>query len=49
VDPSLGELESMGLKFVTGDIAQQGQVVRHDQKRLARLLLNNFVKRTAVR
>jgi hypothetical protein len=39
----------MGVKYVTGDIAQQEQVVRHDQKRLARLLLNTFVKRTAVR
>jgi len=32
----VGELESMGLKYVTGDIAQQEEVVRHDQKRLAR-------------
>ena len=49
VDPSFKELDAMGVKYVTGDIAQQEQVVRHDQKRLARLLLNTFVKRTAVR
>ena len=39
----------MGLKYVTGDIAQQEGVVRHDQKRLTRLLLNAFVKRVLVR
>ncbi len=49
VDPSLGELESMNLKYVAGDIAQQEEVVRHDQTRLARLLLDTFVKRTALR
>jgi uncharacterized cofD-like protein len=49
VDPSLKELESMGLKYVTGNIAQQVEVVRHDQTRLARLLMDTFVKRGAVR
>ena len=49
VDPSLKEIESMGLKYVTGDIAQQVSVVRHDQTRLARLLLDTFVKRKVVR
>ena len=39
----------MNLKYVTGDIAQQEEVVRHDQTRLARLLLDTFVKRTALR
>src|SRR5271154_1487715 len=49
VDPSFGELDRMGLKYVTGDIAQQGSVVRHDQTRLAQLLLETFVKRGVVR
>jgi 2-phospho-L-lactate transferase/gluconeogenesis factor (CofD/UPF0052 family) len=49
VDPSLAELEQMGLRYVTGDIAQQGSVVRHDQTRLAQLLLDTFVKRVVVR
>ena len=42
VDPSLDELRRMGLKYVTGDLLQQDGVVRHDQKRLARLLLQHF-------
>ncbi len=49
VDPSLGELERMNIKYVTGDIAQQEGVVRHDQTRLARLLLDTFVKRRTIR
>jgi uncharacterized cofD-like protein len=49
VDPSLGELDRMGLKYVTGDILQQEGVVRHDQSLLTRLLLDKFVKRKAVR
>ncbi len=49
VDPSLGELESMGLKYFSGDILQQEGVVRHDESRLTRLLLDKFVKHKAVR
>jgi uncharacterized cofD-like protein len=49
VDPSLGELARMNLKYVTGDVLQQEGVVRHDQSRLASLLLENFVKHKGVR
>jgi len=49
VDPSLAELAAMGLKHVTGDILQQGKVVRHDQLRLAQLLIENFVSSRAPR
>ena len=49
VDPSLGELERMGLRYVTGDLLQQDGVVRHDQARLTRLLLNKFVNHRAPR
>ncbi|HEV2615294.1 MAG TPA: gluconeogenesis factor YvcK family protein [Candidatus Acidoferrales bacterium] len=45
VDPSLDELREMGLKYVTGDLLQQDGMVRHDQKRLARLLLSHFARR----
>lgn len=44
VEPSLGELRRMGLKHVTGNLLQRGVVVRHDQKRLARLLLRHFIE-----
>ena len=43
VDPSLEELERMGLRYVTGDLLQQNGVVRHDQSRLTCLLLDKFV------
>jgi len=49
VDPSLGELEGMGLKYITGDIVQQEGLVRHDQLRLTRLLLDKFMTRKVVR
>ena len=49
VDPSFAELEAMGLKYVTGDILQQEKVVRHDQQRLADLLLDRVVKAEALR
>lgn len=41
---SYAELDRMGLKYVTGDLVQQERVVRHDQTRLSRLLLDQFVK-----
>jgi len=43
VDPSFAELESMGLRCVAGDLLQQNAVVRHDQRRLAKLVLQEFV------
>jgi len=45
VDPSFADLERMGLGCVTGDILQQDGVIRHDQRRLARLLLDRFITR----
>ena len=43
VDPSFKELQKMGLHYVTGDFLQEDRVVRHDQRALARLLLDRFV------
>lgn len=48
VAPSYAQLDHMGLKYVTGDLIQQDGVVRHDQTRLSRLLLDQFVNRRAV-
>jgi uncharacterized cofD-like protein len=45
VDPSFAELKRMGLAYVVGDLLHHRGVVRHDQKRLTRLLLDEFVKR----
>ncbi len=45
VDPSFADLERMGLSCVTGDLLQQDGVIRHDQRRLARLLLDRFITR----
>ncbi len=45
VDPSFDELDRMKLRYVTGDLLHHRGVVRHDQRRLARLLLEQFVKR----
>jgi uncharacterized cofD-like protein len=44
VDPSLEELDQLGLRYVTGDLLQEAGVVRHDQGRLTRLLIDKFVK-----
>jgi uncharacterized cofD-like protein len=44
VDPSFDELDRMRLRYVTGDLLNHRGVVRHDQRRLARLLLDEFVK-----
>jgi uncharacterized cofD-like protein len=49
VDPSLDELERMGLRCVSGDFLQEKGVVRHDQERLTRLLLDKFVNRRPIR
>jgi uncharacterized cofD-like protein len=43
VEPSLKELGRMGLRCISGDLLQESGVVRHDQKRLTRLLLEEFV------
>jgi uncharacterized cofD-like protein len=45
VDPSFVKLDRMKLRYVTGDLLNHRGVVRHDQRRLARLLLDQFVKR----
>ena len=45
VDPSLDELRVMGLKCVSASLLQQDGMVRHDQKRVAGLLLRHFAKR----
>ncbi len=45
VNPSLEELDRMGLRYVTADLLDENGVVRHDQGRLAKLLLHRFVKR----
>ncbi len=45
VDPSFDKLDRMKLRYVTGDLLNHRGVVRHDQRRLARLLLDQFVKR----
>jgi hypothetical protein len=38
-------LRRMGLRYITGDLLHYNRVVRHDQARLTRLLLEEFVKR----
>jgi len=43
VDPSLDELEKLGVRYVTGNFLHESNVVRHDELRLARLLLDKFV------
>ncbi len=45
VDPSLEELQELGLTCITSDLLHQDGVVRHDQLRLTQLLLETFVKR----
>lgn len=42
VEPSLEELRNMGVQCVSGDLLQRGVVVRHDQRRLAKLILDHF-------
>ena len=44
VDSSLEELDRMGLQYVTGNFLDENGVVRHDPDRLAKLLLDRFVK-----
>jgi uncharacterized cofD-like protein len=49
VRPAFAELQGLGPRCVAGDLLHQDGVVRHDQRRLARLLLEQFVKRPARR
>jgi hypothetical protein len=37
-------LDQLHLRYVTGDLLQEEGLVRHDQARLTRLLINKFVK-----
>jgi uncharacterized cofD-like protein len=45
VRPSLPELRRMGIRYVTGDFLRFNKVLRHDQSKLTRLLLREFVNR----
>jgi uncharacterized cofD-like protein len=49
VKPSVEELRRMGLRCMAADLLQENGVVRHDQRRLTRLLLEEFVKRPSSR
>jgi uncharacterized cofD-like protein len=44
VQPSLAELKQMGIRYITGDFLHHDKVLRHDQSRLARLLLDKFLQ-----
>lgn len=46
VDPSLKELDAMGVEHVAGNLLQRGDVIRHDQRRLAKLILDHYVYET---
>jgi uncharacterized cofD-like protein len=43
VQASLAELRRMRIRYLTGDFLHHNKVVRHDQSKLARLLLQEFV------
>lgn len=43
VDPSFEQLHGMGIPYVAGDLLQRGSVIRHDQGRLAKLILDHFI------
>ncbi len=45
VQPSAVELKRMGIRYITGDLVRHNRVVRHDQNKLTRLLMEEFVKR----
>jgi len=42
VDPSLAELDALGVQHVAGNLLQRGDVIRHDQHRLAKLILDHY-------
>lgn len=46
VAPSLDELDAMGVQHVTGNLLQSGSAIRHDQRRLAKLILDHYVYET---
>jgi uncharacterized cofD-like protein len=41
VDPSFYELRRMGISWITGEFLLEDEVVRHDHKRLAKLILSH--------
>jgi uncharacterized cofD-like protein len=43
VNPSLRELDRLKLRHISADLLHQDGLIRHDQERLARLLLQHFV------
>jgi uncharacterized cofD-like protein len=45
VQSSAAELKRMGIRYITGDLLWHKRVVRHDQHKLTRLLMEEFVKR----
>ncbi|MGA7623446.1 MAG: gluconeogenesis factor YvcK family protein [Candidatus Acidiferrales bacterium] len=47
VQRSAAQLKRMGLRYLTGDLLHHNEVVRHDQSRLTRLLLEGFIKHRA--
>lgn len=49
VDPSFAEVERMGVHSVTGDFLLEHRVARHDERKLARLLLEKFVNGRSAR
>ncbi|HVB85334.1 MAG TPA: gluconeogenesis factor YvcK family protein [Candidatus Dormibacteraeota bacterium] len=49
VDPSYEELGKLGLRCVSGALLRQDGKVRHDETRLARVLLRSFVRDSAKR
>jgi len=49
VQPALDEIKRMGIRYVMGDLLQEGAVVRHDQARLTRVLLDRFVENKSAR
>ena len=49
VAPSLQELRRLGLRYVVADLLHQDGVVRHDQRRLTRLVLEEFIKNPSSR
>lgn len=46
VDPSLEELDALGVQHVAANVLQRGSVIRHDQRRLAKLILDHYVYET---
>ncbi len=44
VEPARAELERMGLRCVSGNLLRQDGKIRHDEARLAKLLLDSFVR-----